>query len=288
MQNYTNINSKLYATLFEEGGDSLLAVYATLKSVKRRNGKVFKEQNKNIYHTLKLKTNLSATTLRKYVKILIKLNLCSFDSQGNFALVGRNRINKLFRSKKIVPIEIGSFKETKLFSFRVRVFRMEQEQKNIIDRRHELYNVKGREDKGYRLSQKELNFKNSWKDSDFEYLKNKESFCAKTVLSNQGYSKLKFGETKSKGSGYYWKKKLVSAGIIKVRRKFQYIKKCSYKEYRELKFSVDISLVYIKGRMFKELIPEFTTTDFPKPLKEEVKKLDYLQFDFCHFLATGV
>jgi hypothetical protein len=288
LQKYSNINSKLYAHLFQEGGDSLIAVYALLKSAKRINGKVFKEQNRNIYHTLKTETNLSISTLRKYIKVLTKENLCYFDSIGNFCLVGGNKINKQFNSKKIVPIEIGTYKETKLFSFRVRVISMEQQQKNIIDRRHELNKVNGRELKGYRLSQQEINFMKSWKDSDLNYLENKESYCAKTVLSNQGYSKLKFGETKSKGSGYYWKKKLVSAGIIKVRRKFKYIKKCSYKEYRQLKFNVDISLVYIKGRLFKELIPEFTTTDFPKPPKEEIKKLDYLQFDFCHFLANEI
>jgi len=294
MQNYININSKLYAELFSEGGDSLVAVYAMLKFAKRIENitkkksaiKIYKEKNRNIYHTLKDKTNLSVTTLRKYIKELQKLELCRFDSVGNFVLVGVNKINKRYcglRRPKRVPIEVGTFSETKLFSFRVRIIRAEQIQKNRIDRRYEQNKVIGRISKGYRLSQKEINFKDSWNDSDLTYAEDRSSFNAKTVMSNYGFSKLKFGETKTKSNGFYWKKKLVGAGIIKTRRKFKYLRKCTYKEYRELKFNVDISLMYSEGKLFRELIPEFTTTNFP--VKEKVEKLDYLQFDFCHFLS---
>ena len=61
MQNYININSRLYSELFELGGDNLIAVYSKLKYAKNSAIKIYKEDNKNIYITLKEKTNLSIT-----------------------------------------------------------------------------------------------------------------------------------------------------------------------------------------------------------------------------------
>ena len=133
MQKYTNINSKLYALIFEQGGDNLLAVYSILKSAKRINGKVLKEQNRNIYHTLKTETTLSVSTLRKYIKELSKLNLCYFDRKGNFCLVGGNSINKQVKTRKYVRVEIGTLVQTRLFSLRVRIHTMERLQKKAID-----------------------------------------------------------------------------------------------------------------------------------------------------------
>ena len=284
MQHYTNINSKLYAELFELGGDNLLVVYAKLKYGKNGAIKIYKEQNRNIYHTLKQKTNISVTTLRKYIKILIKENLCYFDTKGNFVLIGTNKINKKYGSKKVVPIEIASYKETKLFSFRVRVFRMEQQQKNRIDRRHEQHKIIEKMAKGYTLTAQQFKFRNSWRDADKEYAQSQDTFNANTVLSNQGFSKLKFGETKSKGSGNYWKNKLVSAGIIKTKRQFEFIKKCSQKEYLSLRYSGCRNLVFKNGKLYKELISKFTTTEFYKPA-QELKELRHLDFDFCFFLS---
>ena len=89
-----HINSKLYADLFSLGGDNLVAVYCMLKFSKNGEIKIYKEKNRNIYHTLKTKTNLSVTTLRKHIKQLVKLEVCYFDSVGNFVLIGTNKIMK--------------------------------------------------------------------------------------------------------------------------------------------------------------------------------------------------
>lgn len=283
------INSQLYNELFLVGGDRLIAVYCMLRFYKNRQVRYYKEEGRNIYHTLKERTKLSVTTLRKYTKELSKLNLCRFDSKGNFCLVGTNKINKLYhpnRSKaKIVIVEIGTYNETKLNSFKVRVLAMEKSQKKRIDRRDKLNKIVWRDSKGYLLSKSERSSLNNMTESDDKYNSGLYTFTAKTVLSNQGFSKLKFGESRSNMTGYYWKRKLVSKGIIKVRRRFQYLKKCSYSEYRNLKFNVDISLMYKNGRLFKELIPEFTTTDFP-PKEVKYKKRTDLQFDFLDFLIN--
>lgn len=280
-----HINSKLYSDLFEQGGDALIAVYAKLKYAKRWRVKIYKESNSNIYHTLKRKTGLSTSTLRKYIKTLIKLNLCHFDTAGNFCMLGTNKIQKRCNKKKTVPVEIGDFKQTQLFSFRIRLKKMEQMQKNRIDRRHEQSKITARLDKGYKLSDREKKIYNSFSDKDYEYIQCGESFTAKTVLSNQGYSKLKFGQTKSAGSGRYWKNKLQRAGIVKTRRNLQYLRKCSYEDYRSMKNEGYRSLVLLAGKLYKELPMQFTTTDWYKP-EVTVEKLDHLDFDFCYFLAN--
>jgi len=284
MQKYTNINSKLYADLFQVGGDALLAVYAILKHSKNGGIKIYKEKNKSIYQTLKKNTNLSLTTLRRYIKQLIALEVCYFDTVGNFVLVGGNKINKKYNSKKVVPIEISSYKETKLFCFRVRVKKMEQQQKNRIDRRSEQNKINGKIAKGYSLTAQQFKFRNAWRDADLEYANNQESFNANTILSNEGFSKLKFGELKSKSSGNYWKNKLVKAGIIKTKRQFEFIKLCSQKDYLALRYAGYRNLVFKNGKLYKELVSKFTTTDFYKP-KEELKELKHLDFDFCFFLS---
>lgn len=281
------INSDLYNQLFLVGGDSLIAVYAMLRFHKNREIKYYKE-NINIYQTLKKRTGLSVTTLRKYIKELGKMKLCRFDSAGNFCLLGTSKVNKLYQPNKtkakIVIVEIGTFAQTKLFSFRVRVLSMEKTQKKRIDRKDRLNKIMKRAKKGCSLTKYERHSLKNMTDLDREY-NLEESLTAKTVLSNQGFSRLKFGQTKTKSGGYYWRNKLVSAGIIKTRRRFQFIKRCSYQEYRFTKFNIDISMVYKNGRMFKELVPEFTTTDFPIKKVKEIVKLNYLQFDFCHFLS---
>ena len=276
MTQYTNINSKLYSTIFFEGGDTLLAVYAKLKFAKRNSTKIFKENGRSIYHTLKTETNLSITTLRRYVKVLIKLNLCSIDSEGNFAMVGTTNINKLYKSKKSIRVEIGTFAQTKIFSFRVRIYTMEKSQKKAIDRKDKQINIIARQSKGYWTSKAEKHFVNIC------HFKGKtvEDFNAKTILSNQGYSKLKHGAERSKSSGKYWRNKLVKASIIQVKRGFQFLKRCTRSEYLRNR-GYDRSIVFKNGKMFKELIPYFTT-EIKVPIKQE-SKLAHLSFDYIYW-----
>ena len=254
MLQYTNINSRLYSELFELGGDNLIAVYSKLKYAKNGKIKIYKEDNRNIYHTLKSKTNISVTTLRKYIKILIREELCRFDNRGNFCLVDNNKINNKYKKglTKVVPIEIGSYKETKLFSFRVRLKRMEQNQKNIIDKKCELNNIKAKQLKGHRLSAQEIKF--------LKYCQRKEittkDYTANTILSNLGYSKLKFGETKSKSSGQYWRGKLVASKIVETKRQFLFIRECLLIEYLHERLN-DRTLFFRGGKLYKELVPSF-------------------------------
>jgi hypothetical protein len=162
---------------------------------------------------------------------------------------------------------------------------METIQKSRIDRRKEQVKVKERQDKGYFLTKWEKKLIKNLTDKDLEYLNNKESFCAKTVLSNIGFSKLQSNSAEvSKSRGWYWKKRLVKSEIIEVKRRFKYLRKGTKKEYNQLRQIFPI-LKYRAGRIFEELTSEFIVGKFA--VKEnKIEKLDYLQFDFIHFLAT--
>lgn len=274
-----HINSKLYADLFSLGGDNLVAVYCMLKFSKNGEIKIYKEKNRNIYHTLKTKTNLSVTTLRKYIKQLVKLEVCYFDSVGNFILKGNNKLNKEYKKEKLVRVKVGSYKQTRLFSFFVRIRTMERLQKKAIDRKHEQNKILARQRKGYCITKREKNFLKSC-----EMYKSEGDYTAKTVLSNQGYSKLKKGYEASKSVGYYWKKSLVSAEIIKTERRFKFLRKGTKLDYLENR-EFDRTVVYKKGKIYKELIPSFTTNTEAK--KEVYKKKNYLQFDMIDFWING-
>ena len=276
---YVHINSKLYADLFSLGGDNLVAVYCMLKFSKNGEIKIYKEKNRNIYHTLKTKTNLSVTTLRKYVKQLVKLEVCYFDSVGNFVLKGNNKLNKEYKKRKLTRVKVGSYKQTRLFSFAVRIRTMERLQKKAIDRRHEQNKILARQRKGHCITKREKNFLKSC-----EMYKSEGDYNAKTVLSNQGYSKLKKGYEASKSVGYYWKKNLVSAEIIKTERQFKFLRKGTKLDYLENR-EFDRTVVYKNGKIYKELIPSFTTNTEAK--KEVYKKKNYLQFDMIDFWING-
>ena len=277
---HVHINSKLYADLFSLGGDNLVAVYCMLKFSKNGEIKIYKEKNRNIYHTLKTKTSLSVTTLRKYVKQLVKLELCYFDSVGNFVLKGNNKLNKEYKKEKLVRVKVGSYKQTRLFSFAVRIRTMERLQKKAIDRKNEQNKILARLRKGYSITKREKNFLKSCEmyKSEIDYNN------AKTVLSNQGYSKLKKGYEASKSVGNYWKKQLVSAEIIKTERQFKFLRKGTLSDYLQNR-EFDRTIVYKNGKIYKELIPSFTTNTETK--KEVYKKKDYLQFDMIDFWING-
>lgn len=286
MQNYVILNSRLYSHLFKEGGDNLIAVYGHLKFGKEKAIKYYKQPKVNIYKTLSKATKLSVSTLHKYIPKLQQLGLVRFDSVGNFVLIGNNQINKIYKKGrlKLIPLEIGTYKETKVFSVRVRILNMEQAQKNRIDRRDKQNNIIARANKGYTLSKRESKQLKNLTDKDIMYFNSQEKFTAKTVLSNLGFSKLKNGATKSKSSGKYWKDRLVKANIIVVKRNFKFIKKCSQKEYISLRYAGFRKLVYRNGRLFEESPSEFST-DLGKFKTKESKPLEYLSFDMIAWWA---
>lgn len=118
------LNLKFYVYLFEEGGDEFIVVYFLFRFYK--NG-VEKYYNEKGYKGLCEKIKLLLIIFRKYLLKFINLGLCRFDKYQQLVILGIYKINKLYKKGrlKLVFIEIGMYKEIKLFSFCVRILKME-------------------------------------------------------------------------------------------------------------------------------------------------------------------
>ena len=135
------LNSRLYFDLLVRGGDKLIAVYSILKT--SRNGEVkyyaYKSKNNKFvsgYALLRAKTSLTLHIIEKYVPMLIDMGLCFIDKNGDFVLLGNDKTNELYNSRKLVPVTIGAnITETVLFSFAVRSFSAEKKQQTEINKK---------------------------------------------------------------------------------------------------------------------------------------------------------
>ena len=265
-------------------------MYSILKFYKNGEIKYYNEGKLKGYNLLHAKTKLSITTLKRYVPQLEQLGLCAFDKHKQLSLLGTNKINTLYKKGKLkfVPIQIGSYKETKLFSFRVRILNMEQNQKNTIDTKSHRINIIAKFQKRQYLTKLEFKQFKNFKDKNLS----EDDLNDKVVLSIQGYYKLKSGKPNRNNNGQFWKAKLQKAGIIKTRRVQELIKKCNKEEF-EILNNYDRALFYYKGAVYRECISEFTTTEFttpaPKTINREIKSkpLEHLSFDVIDWWTKG-
>lgn len=262
-RNVVRINSKLYFDLFKKGGDRLIAFYCMLKNVKGREEKLlsFKSKNnKNVsgISLIRNKTGFTLHTIKKYVPTLIEMGLLSFECNGNVCLLGNRRSKILYSSYKMIPIIIGdSITQTALNAFAVRVDSAQRQQKKMIDKkidRRVLLN-QAVNPSNLRLYKKALKFKKKYGDIDL-------TIVEQTVLSNEGFSNLKSEANVTKSKGAYWKRKLKKSGLITTERRFEKIKKMSYKDYLKIKLSGhhNTTYTYYKKYLVKELISSFNST----------------------------
>ncbi len=299
------ISSKLYFDLYQQGGDKLIAVYAILKT--SRNGEIkyysYKSKNNKFvggFSLLRSKTNLTLHSIKKYVPILIDMGLCFIDKNGDFVMIGNEKIKDLYNSRKLVPINIGvNLSETSLYSFSVRSFSAEKKQQTEINKkltRREilLQGANPKNLKAYKSAKKVIKRYG-------EVIEINE----KTVLSLQGFGVLKHSKENEikdiKSSGSYWKSKLKKSNIIKTRREFKKIHKMAFSEYLSLKKYGELSNrhTYKNGYLVEEIVSSFSTksimfTPQPKDVeivavneKEVYKKKSYLQFDMIDFWVNG-
>lgn len=263
MSKIYRIPSKLYHCLFQYGidngfdGDKLISVYSILKANSEDNGKYYaftSKNNKKVsgYSILRAKTNLTLHSLKKYVPILIELELCFFDSNNDFVLIGNDKIKKRLKSNKIVPILIGkNIIHTAYNVYYVRLHSNERKQKKAIEKKHNQRELLKLKDNPRTL--KELKaIKRLQRKGDKGGF-----FIDKCVLSIKGFSYLKFTE-ENKQKGNYWKKKLIDKKLVSTKRRFEVIKKMSYKEFLNAKSNCDFkrNLKYINGCMVLELVSE--------------------------------
>lgn len=261
------IPSNLYFQLYKKGGDKLISVYSILKT--SRNGEIkyysFQSRNNKIvsgYSLLRNKTNLTLHSLKKYVPLLIELNLCWFDNNGDFILLGNEKTKSLFRKndKKLVPIKIGkNLTHTAYNVLSVRFHSSESKQLKQIEKKHIQRELLSRKDDPRSLKElKQIR-------KILKYDKPDSYFIDKCVLSTTSYAYIKdCSDSKSKGA--YWKNVLKQKNIITTSRRFEEIKKMSLKEFLKLKSSYKMPkiLVYRNGHLVKELVSSFKTINLPK------------------------
>src|SRR5690606_20070647 len=131
------INSRLYYDLFshENGGDRLIAFYCILKASRKNDSRfrAFISKNNKLvsgYGLLRAKTNLSLSTIEKYMPILIEKGLCTLEENGDVSLLGNQKTKELYSCEKLVPIVIDeNLVKTSLHVLAVRVKSAEDKQK---------------------------------------------------------------------------------------------------------------------------------------------------------------
>lgn len=295
-QNTVRIASMLYYDFSgRENSDKLTAVYCTLKHFKNSEIKYYAYTAKNNklvsgYSLLRKQTNLPITALKKYVPVLIDMGLCSFHSNGDFVMLGGEKVKELYSCKKLIPITIGkNIIETTGNCYFVKVISANKQQQNQIrikQNRSVLLSNKSnpKNNKEYKAACRiEKKYGSEIKIND------------KTVLSNAGFGLLKTGKQDKKSSGSYWKRKLVKSNLIKTTRQYILGEKMPYTTYLQYKKLYGYNgLTYIKGRIAQETVSEFSVIDSvevsavlpPITSKEVIKPLSYLSFDFVAWLSN--
>ena len=276
MNQIVRIPSKLYFELYSKGSDSLLSVYCTLKSFKK-DIKYFSYKSKNGrlvsgYNLLRNQTPLSLHTLKKYIPILMELGLCRFDSNGDFVLLGNNKLKNTY-GKKLVPIKIGEkFTDTKYNCMLVRLHSCQENQKKEIlikQNRREILKQGLHNPKNHAEHKRALKVQSKYGD-EIEVTDN----C---VLSNAGYGRIiKEDENISKGSHY--KRRLKDKGLISSCIRLKAIKKVSYSSYIQYKRVLENGsrLTYKNGYMCEQLVSTLSVTDV---VSGEIPKNRFIPID---------
>lgn len=263
----SRISSKLYFDLFERGGDKLVAVYCTIKSSRKGDIKYYSYKSKNNkfvggYALIRAKTSLSLSVIEKHVPTLIEMGLCSIEKNGDFSVLGGEKVKEMYSSYKLVPVGVeSSVIKTAYNSFAVRIFSAEKQQLRQIEikqNRSELLRQVSNP-KSNELYKKACKLQKKYGDEI--------TVIDKTVLSNQGYAYIKDGSEDYKSKGSYWKNKLEQKGLIKSTRRFKKIQIMSFEQYKILKSNncINYNNTYYNGYLVEEEVSSFYTKNIYLP-----------------------
>lgn len=270
MENSRNIRkivripSKLYSSLFNEGGDALLSVYSTLKADKAGEIKFksFKSKNNKFvggYSLLRHKTNISLATLKKYVPVLVNMGLIRFESKGDVSMLGNNKLKKSFGTK-MIPVAVSEkLIETRYNCVSVRLHSAMKNQERRIERKKNLSELLSSDESQVKTLKKLKQIKRAKRKYSLEDL----AITDQTVLSLQGFALLKCGEKDNKTKGAYWKRKLKQKGILATSRQFKLVEGMGmpYSQYSYLRAqgAFPKNTIYKYGGASEELISSFTS-----------------------------
>lgn len=250
MKKVYRIPSRLYYELYKRGGDKLVAMFSILKTSKQNDVKYqsFTASNgkKVSYHNLiRKKTGLTIHSIRKYTAILIEMELCYFESDGSFVVLGNNKLKKEY-TRKLVPILIGkNLIDTSYNSFLVRLHSNELKQQKAIAKKTHQRVLKCKKEEELTYSDiKQLKSLKSKKESGF--------FTDKSVLSIKAFAAVKDGSKNNKSKGLYWKRKMIQKNLIETKRQFDVVAKMTKTEFDSMKFTFPNNVVFEKSGLIVE------------------------------------
>lgn len=264
LQDKQYVCSKALGMLIDESFE-LATCYTML--LKGRDGnhryEPYKNSNNKLtsgYRLLQKQSKVSYTALKKYVPRLIELNLCSFDQDGGFSMMGLLKVQQKMNNKKgkVIPVLINKNLRATVSSVKAVVIlaNLWRQQNKIVKNKTLFKAIKASETR--KLSKAEYSvLKNAVKKGTcIENFKMVE----KTVLSNMRIALLLRGElnNSSVATGSYWRKKLANAGYIQSTRRFEsvYDGYVTYKQYRAYKLQLEEIygfVTYFRGRIMRPL-----------------------------------
>ena len=221
---YTLLNNDEYTTLYDRGGDSLVAFFATIRCYKK--DVVYRKSGrKGTYGTLRHYTGLSINTIKAYIPMLLELGMCSVHDNGNIAVHSRNYNRKNLNSctyNKIIPICVHSkFSLTKSSSYYVRIHSNLKSQEKGIKKKAERLKLHCKYTNNS-INKKELKALRNLERRGLDETTLKNSYRSNSTLSNSTFSKIK--GSNSKASGNYHKNKLIKMNLISQQRDFKLFK----------------------------------------------------------------
>ena len=262
----SRIPSRLYYALFKEGGDNLLSVYCSIKAFKGEQikFKAYKSKNNKFvggYSLLRSKTNISLSTLKRYVPVLENMGLLKFEVNGDVSLLGNNKLKSLY-GEKIVPVPVCmKLVDTRYACMTVRLHSAQQQQYRMIEKKANLRELLLQGVDAVKNLRQLKAFKKAVKKYGNDA--SKLNYTDQTVLSVQGYAFLKHHKKDNKSLGNYYKKKLKEKGIVSTNRRFKEMSGYEPMSYSEFLFlrkvgATESKVVYRRNRVMKELTSSFT------------------------------
>ncbi len=291
MESIYRFNSKLFVAIRNEATalklepNKAVAIFAHLK--KERNGKIkyFAEKAKNnkrlnTVSLLASKTSLSKHILSKYLRIYYNLGLIWREVNGDVCILGNNKIKKYFPSLKLLPVTVGN---------------------RFIDTQYSVMNIllhAKRNNQQYQIrkktNQNEIQSGNLSTPSQLKLYKRLQKsgigiqdITDKSVLSNQGYSKLLKNDSDNKSKGGYYKKQLIKRGWLKSYRRFKKLERVSLGE-----FNFRSKYGYLKKGQFWHLgwlmMEDIATMEpYTRQLTKPTSKAIEMDFDFIGWLKDN-
>lgn len=262
----SRIPSRLYYALFKEGGDNLLSVYCSLKAFKagQIKFKAYKSKNNKFvsgYSLLRSQTNISLSSLKRYVPVLETMGLLKFEENGDVSLLGNKKLKSLY-GNKIVPVPVcNKLVNTRYACMTVRLHSKQQQQFRMIEKKANLSELLMQGESGVKTLKQLKKLKKLIKEHGNDV--SKLNYTDETVLSIQGYAFLKHHKEDNKSLGNYYKKKLKEKGLVATRRRFKEFSDAQSMSYSEFNFlrkegATPSNIVFRCNRMMEEVTSSFT------------------------------